>query len=152
MREMALFAVIRLALWLGIWWLLTQIQVGVMLAGVLAAVIAMLLSILFLDRLRSKVALRWKAADDRRRVRRGEKHDEDAEAEDAYLDAHTDDDSFDGGSSATGVQGAAAEDWTRAVDGGAEAADESTAGERAADAGTADEAADEGPEPTASRG
>ena len=64
---MALFAVIRLALWLGIWWLLTQIQVGVMLAGVLAAVIAMLLSILFLDRLRSKVALRWKAADDRRR-------------------------------------------------------------------------------------
>ncbi|MBP2383149.1 DUF4229 domain-containing protein [Brachybacterium sacelli] len=87
MRDMALFAVIRLILWVGIWWLLTLVDVGVMLAAVLAALIAMLISILFLDRLRSSAALRWKAADERRRARKGEPVDEDAEAEDAALDA-----------------------------------------------------------------
>ncbi|MFC7375966.1 DUF4229 domain-containing protein [Brachybacterium sp. GCM10030268] len=86
MREMALFAVIRLALWVGIWWVLTLFDIGVMLAGVLAALLAMLISILFLHRIREAAAMRWKAADDRRRARKGEPVDEDAVEEDALLD------------------------------------------------------------------
>ncbi len=87
MREMALFAVVRLALWAGIWWVLSLFDIGVMLAGVLAALLAMLISILFLSRFRGAAAQRWKAADDRRRERKAEDVDEDAEAEDAALDA-----------------------------------------------------------------
>ncbi|MBP2408603.1 DUF4229 domain-containing protein [Brachybacterium fresconis] len=86
MRDMALFAVIRLLLWVGIWWLLTLFDVGLLLAAALAALIAMLISILFLDRLRSSAALRWKAADERRRARKGRPVDHDADAEDAALD------------------------------------------------------------------
>lgn len=84
---MVLFAVIRLVLWAGIWWVLTLFDVGVMLAGVLAALIAMLISILFLNRVRDAAAMRWKAADDRRRERHADDVDEDAEAEDSFLDA-----------------------------------------------------------------
>ena len=83
---MALFAVIRLVLWVGIWWLLTLFDVGLLLAAALAALIAMLISILFLDRLRSSAAMRWKAADERRRARKGQPVDPDADAEDAVLD------------------------------------------------------------------
>lgn len=94
MRSFLLYAVIRLALWAVVWWLLVQVGVGVMLAGVLAALIAMLLSIVFLDRLRDAAAQRWKAADERRAERRADKVDEDAEYEDHLLDdaegeAHT---------------------------------------------------------------
>lgn len=85
MREMAVYSLIRLALWVVIWWLLTLLDIGVALAGVLAALIAMLLSILFLNRVRDAAAMRWKAAHDRRRQRKGEKIDQDAEAEDALL-------------------------------------------------------------------
>src|SRR5699024_229592 len=85
-RDMALFAVIRLLLWVGIWWLLTLFDVGLLLAAALAALIAMLISILFLDRLRSSAAMRWKAADERRRERKGRPVDQDADAEDAALD------------------------------------------------------------------
>lgn len=84
---MALFAVIRLVLWAGIWWVLTLFDIGAMLAGVLAALIAMLISILFLNRVRDAAAMRWKAADDRRRERHADDVDEDAEAEDSFLDA-----------------------------------------------------------------
>ena len=84
MREMVVYAVLRLALFGVIWWLLTLAGVGVMLAGVLAALISMLLSILFLDKVRDRAAMRWKAADDRRR---GPVVDEDAQEEDALLDA-----------------------------------------------------------------
>lgn len=87
MREMVVYAVLRLALFGVIWWLLTLAGVGVMLAGVLAALISMLLSILFLDKVRDRAAMRWKAADDRRRERRGPVVDEDAQEEDALLDA-----------------------------------------------------------------
>ncbi|EYT51045.1 DUF4229 domain-containing protein [Brachybacterium muris] len=87
MREMVVYAVLRLALFGVIWWLLTLAGVGVMLAGVLAALISMLLSILFLDKVRDRAAMRWKAADDRRRERRGLVVDEDAQEEDALLDA-----------------------------------------------------------------
>lgn len=84
MRHFLLYAVIRLGLWVLIWWALTLLDVGVLLAGVLAALLAMLISILFLDRLRDAAAMRWKAADDRRAERRSP--DEDAEYEDAMLD------------------------------------------------------------------
>lgn len=93
MRDMVLFAVIRLLLWVGIWWLLTLLDVGVLLAAALAALVAMLISILFLDRLRSSAALRWKAADERRRERKGQPVDGDAEVEDAVLD---EDETLDG--------------------------------------------------------
>lgn len=97
MRDMALFAVIRLLLWAGIWWLLTLFDVGLLLAAALAALIAMLISILFLDRLRSSAAMRWKAADERRRARKGRPVDHDADAEDAVLDEdETHDEGHDG--------------------------------------------------------
>ena len=86
MRPFLLYAVIRLGLWVLIWWLLTLMGVGLMLAGVLAALLAMLISILFLDRLRDAAAMRWKAADERRAERRGQEIDEDAEFEDSLLD------------------------------------------------------------------
>ncbi|AXK45836.1 DUF4229 domain-containing protein [Brachybacterium saurashtrense] len=86
MRHFLVYAVIRLGLWLLLWWVLALAGVGIMLAGVLAALIAMLLSILFLDRLRNAAALRWKAADERRAARRGPEVDQDAEYEDSVLD------------------------------------------------------------------
>lgn len=86
MRPFLVYAVIRLGLWVLIWWLLTLMGVGLMLAGVLAALLAMLISILFLDRLRDAAARRWKAADERRAERRGQAVDEDAEFEDSLLD------------------------------------------------------------------
>ncbi len=94
MRSFLLYAVIRLGLWAAVWWLLVQVGIGVMLAGVLAALIAMLLSILFLDRLRDGAAQRWRAADERRAARKADEVDEDAEYEDHLLDdaeaaAHT---------------------------------------------------------------
>ena len=86
MRHFLLYAVVRLCLWAVLWWVLTLFDVGVVLAGVLAALIAMLLSILFLDRLRGAAAMRWKAADERRARRREGEIDEDAEYEDSLLD------------------------------------------------------------------
>lgn len=89
MRDVLLYSLIRLALWVALWWLLAQIGVGVYLAGVLGAVIAMLLSIVLLNPLRERVARRWKAADDHRRARRGRQTDGDADEEDAMLDAES---------------------------------------------------------------
>ena len=86
MRHFLLYAVVRLGLWAVLWWVLTLFDVGVVLAGVLAALIAMLLSILFLDQLRGAAAMRWKAADERRARRREGEIDEDAEYEDSLLD------------------------------------------------------------------
>lgn len=88
MRDMVLYGILRLALWAVIWWLLTVAGMGVILAGVLAALIAMLISILALNRLRDSAAMRWKEADDRRRERKGPDVDEDASEEDALLDGH----------------------------------------------------------------
>ena len=87
MRQFLLYAVIRLGLWVLIWWLLTLLDVGLMLAGVLAAFLAMLISILFLDKLRGAAAMRWKDANERRAQRREEEIDEDAEFEDSLLDS-----------------------------------------------------------------
>jgi len=86
MRPFLFYAVVRLGLWALLWWLLTLSGLGVVLAGVLAALISMLLSILFLDRLRDAAAQRWKAADERRAERRSGEGDEDAEYEDGLLD------------------------------------------------------------------
>ncbi|MDN5600849.1 MAG: DUF4229 domain-containing protein [Brachybacterium sp.] len=86
MRPFLFYAIVRLGLWVLLWWVLTLLGIGVALAGVLAALISMLLSILFLDRLRDAVAQRWKAADDRRAERRSTEVDEDAEYEDGVLD------------------------------------------------------------------
>ena len=99
MRDMVLYGVLRLALWAVIWWLLTVAGMGVILAGVLAALIAMLISILALNRLRDGAAMRWKEADDRRRERKGPQVDEDAAEEDALIDgedALTDEDGAGG--------------------------------------------------------
>ena len=90
MRDMVLYGFLRLALWAVIWWLLTVAGMGVILAGVLAALIAMLISILALNRLRDSAAMRWKEADDRRRERKGPDVDEDASEEDALLDGNGD--------------------------------------------------------------
>ena len=86
MRPFLIYAVVRLGLWALLWWVLSLSGLGVVLAGVLAALIAMLLSILFLDRLRDAAAQRWKAADERRAERRSTEADEDAEYEDGLLD------------------------------------------------------------------
>jgi hypothetical protein len=86
MRPFLVYAVLRLALWVVIWWLLTLLDVGVLLAAVLAALLAMLISILFLDRLRDRAAMRWKDAHERRVERRGQVADEDADYEDLVLD------------------------------------------------------------------
>ncbi|ASK65210.1 hypothetical protein CFK39_04500 [Brachybacterium avium] len=86
MRPFLFYAVVRLGLWVLLWWVLTLFGLGVVLAGLLAALISMLVSILFLDRLRDAAALRWKAADERRAQRRGPDVDEDAEYEDSLLD------------------------------------------------------------------
>lgn len=102
MRDVLLYTVIRLALWGALWWILTQVGIGVYLAGVLAALIAMLLSIVLLNPLRDRAAMRWKAADDRRRERKGEQRDEDADQEDAILDAE--------GSPSTGERDEAGDD------------------------------------------
>lgn len=87
MREMVVYAVLRLALFGAVWWLLTLLDIGVMLAGVLAALLSMLVSILVLNKVRDRAAMRWKDADDRRRAKRGPMVDEDAEHEDALLDS-----------------------------------------------------------------
>ncbi len=89
MRDLAFFALIRLALWGALWWILAQVGVGVYLAGVLAAAIAMLISILFLSGPRDRAARRWKAADDRRAERKAQRRsnaEEDAAHEDALVD------------------------------------------------------------------
>lgn len=86
MRPFLIYAVVRLGLWALLWWVLSLSGLGVVLAGVLAALIAMLLSILFLDRLRDAAAQRWKAADERRAERRSTEADGDAEYEDGLLD------------------------------------------------------------------
>lgn len=87
MRDLLVYSLLRILLFVVIWWLLTLIGVGLFLAGVLAALIAMLLSIVLLNRPREAVAHRWQEADERRRAARAEKHaDADANEEDALIE------------------------------------------------------------------
>lgn len=90
MRDVLLYSVLRIAVLAAVWWLLMQFGLGFGFAGIGAALIAMLLSILFLRRPRQAAAERWQAADERRREKRhatGADIDHDAEDEDALLDA-----------------------------------------------------------------
>ncbi|GEM_PF-2504234 len=88
MRDVLVYSLLRLAILAGVWWLLyTLTSFGFYLSGILAALIALLLSILVLRRPRNQAAERWQRADERRRARKGEKHDEDADEEDALMDA-----------------------------------------------------------------
>lgn len=84
-RHLLVYSVIRIGLWLLVWWILAQTGLGLALAGVMAAFIAMLLSILFLRGPRDKVARQWMEADQRRAAKNGPKRDEDADEEDALL-------------------------------------------------------------------
>ncbi len=88
MRDVLVYSLLRLAILAGVWWLLYALTpFGFYLSGILAALIALLVSILVLRRPRSQAAERWQRADERRRARRGEKRDEDADEEDAVVDA-----------------------------------------------------------------
>lgn len=86
MRDVLVFSVIRLALFGALWWVLTQVGIGFYLAGLIAALLAMLISILFLGRPRERAVERWQAADERRRKRRPARRDEDAAEEDELVD------------------------------------------------------------------
>ncbi|MDO5661146.1 MAG: DUF4229 domain-containing protein [Brachybacterium sp.] len=86
MRDVLVYSVLRLALFAGTWWLLYMIGVGFWLAGIAAALVSMLVSILVLRRQRDRVATHWQAADERRRARKGEPVDDDADAEDEAVE------------------------------------------------------------------
>jgi hypothetical protein len=144
MRQFLLYAVIRLGLWALLWWLLTVAGMGVMLAGVLAALIAMLISILFLDRLRDGAAMRWKDAHERRVERRGEVHDEDAEYEDGLFADDVEIETVEGaaGEGPTGLPSLEA-DPSDDADGASEGSEVEDAAQSEADAALSD---DEGPD------
>lgn len=85
MRDLFVYAVVRLAIFGAIWGVLALIGMPWYIAGVLAALISMLISILLLGRARGRAADRWREADERRRERRGEARDADADEEDSLL-------------------------------------------------------------------
>lgn len=89
------YAVLRILMWLVLWYLLVLAGLGVYIAGVLAVLIAMMLSFLLLGRTRRRAAEGLQEVDERRRARRGPEVDEDAESEDALLDASDADDGTD---------------------------------------------------------
>lgn len=91
MRNYVLYSVIRLALFAGVWALLYFLMPGVhwLFTGTLAAVIAMLISILALGKLRQGVASNLEhSVEKRREKKRGHKSDAelDAEEEDSLID------------------------------------------------------------------
>lgn len=73
MRDLLVYSLLRIALFAVVWWLLTLAGLGVFLAGMLAALVAMLASILLLKGPRQRAAERWQAADEQRRSRRAER-------------------------------------------------------------------------------
>lgn len=101
MRDVLLYSVLRLALFGLVWWLLALAGFGIYMAGIIAALIAMLISILFLRRPREQAARRWQEADERRREQKARTRDRDADEEDELLDdaGTRDDDSESGGAS-----------------------------------------------------
>ena len=91
MRNYVLYSVIRLALFVGVWALLYFFMPGVhwLFTGTLAAVIAMLISILALGQLRQGVASNLEhSVEERREKKRSHKSDAelDAEEEDSLID------------------------------------------------------------------
>lgn len=90
MRSILLYTVLRLGLFFGIWALLSLTGIHWMFTGILAAVIAMLISVLALSRIRQSVALRLEKTVARTAEKSAEKTsdtDLDAEEEDAIIDA-----------------------------------------------------------------
>ena len=86
MRDLLLYSLLRVVILLALWWVLMQLGFGMLLGGVLAVLIAMMLSFLLLDRPRRRAALRLQEADEARRARRGPVRDGDADEEDSLLD------------------------------------------------------------------
>lgn len=86
MRDLLLYSLLRVVILLALWWVLMQLGFGMLLGGVLAVLIAMMLSFLLLDRPRRRAALRLQEADEARRARRDPVRDEDADEEDSLLD------------------------------------------------------------------
>jgi sugar phosphate permease len=85
MRDVIVYSVLRLGLWALLWWILFELGVGFYLAGILAVLIAFLVSAVLLRKPRDKAAGRLQQADEHRRARKGPKHDRDAEEEDFLL-------------------------------------------------------------------
>lgn len=101
MRDLLVFSLLRLGIFALLWWVLTLVGLHYLLAAAVAALVAMLISILFLGHARDRAAMRWKDADDRRHERRGERRDVDADAEDAFVDATEHDDVVEGSDTET---------------------------------------------------
>lgn len=80
------YALLRIVMWVVLWYLLVLVGLGVYIAGVLAVLIAMMLSFLLFGGVRRRAAEGLQEVDERRRRRRGPEVDEDAESEDALLD------------------------------------------------------------------
>lgn len=89
MRDVLVYSVLRLVLFGALWWVFAHVGLNVYLAGLVAALVAMLVSILFLGRPRDRAATRWQQADERRRARRSEPRDVDADTEDAVVDGRS---------------------------------------------------------------
>ena len=85
MRSFLIYAAARLTIFGAVWWLLSFTGILWMYSGILAAVVAMLISVLFLGKLRQALAInvqgRMRDRADKRRKRKTPS-DLDAEAED----------------------------------------------------------------------
>lgn len=85
MRSFLIYAAARLTIFGAVWWLLSFTGIHWMYSGILAAVVAMLISVLFLGKLRQALAInvqgRMRDRADKRRKRKTPS-DLDAEAED----------------------------------------------------------------------
>ena len=84
MRSFLIYAAARLTIFGAVWWLLSFTGIHWMYSGILAAVVAMLISVLFLGKLRQALAInvqgRMRDRADKRRKRKTPS-DLDAEAE-----------------------------------------------------------------------
>lgn len=88
MRDILLYSVLRIVLFGALWGLLIVAGFHYLIAGIVAAVVALLASVLFLRTPRAGAAESWRAADEARREKRaGIAEDPDAQDEDALLDA-----------------------------------------------------------------
>ncbi len=89
MRSFLIYSAARLAIFGAVWWLLSFTGIHWMYSGILAAVVAMLISVLFLGKLRQALAInvqgRMRDRADKRRKRKTSS-DLDAEAEDRDID------------------------------------------------------------------
>lgn len=90
MRSFLIYSVVRLAIFAAVWFLLSFTGIHWMFTGVLAAVVAMLISVLFLGKLRQRLAIDVQGrVQDRAKKRQGRKseYDLDADAEDSVIDS-----------------------------------------------------------------